>query len=81
MCIRVLHNLEDEFMSKCGEYNKYIFVNIWPITRTTCRGACREQPSRGASWVSGFVGHFFQTWPDSECSHTVQFLDSAVLRL
>ncbi len=25
--------------------------------------------------------HFVQTWPDSECSHTVQFLDSAVLRL
>ncbi len=30
--------------------------------------------------VSGLVGHFVQTWPDSECSHTVQFLDSAVLR-
>ncbi len=29
--------------------------------------------------VSGLVGHFVQTWPDSECSHTVQFLDSAVL--
>ncbi len=25
--------------------------------------------------------HFVQTWPDSECSPTVQFLDSAVLRL
>ncbi len=25
--------------------------------------------------------NFVQTWPDSECSHTVQFLDSAVLRL
>ncbi len=21
------------------------------------------------------VGHFVQIWPDSECSHTVQFLD------
>ncbi len=28
----------------------------------------------GATWVSG-LGHFVQTWPDSECSHTVQFLD------
>ncbi len=42
---------------------------------------CREQPSRGAPWVSGLFGHFVQTWPDSECSHTVQFLDSAVLGL
>ncbi len=36
---------------------------------------CREQPPCGAPWVSGLVGHFVQTWPDSECSHTVQFLD------
>ncbi len=36
---------------------------------------CREQPPRGAPWVSGLVGHFVQTWPDSECSHTVQCLD------
>ena len=42
---------------------------------------CRERPPRGAPWVSGLVGHFVQTWPDSECSHTVQFLDGAVLRL
>ncbi len=43
------------------------------ITRT--RGAW-EQPPRGAPWVSGLVGHFVQTWPDSELlSH------SAVLRL
>ncbi len=41
----------------------------------------REQPPRGTPWVSGLVRHFVQTWPDSECSHTVQFLDSAVLRL
>ncbi len=35
-----------------------------------------EQPPRGAPWVSGLVGHFVQTWPDSELlSH------SAVLRL
>ncbi len=33
--------------------------------------ACREQPPRGAPWVSGLVGHLVQTWPDSECSHTV----------
>ncbi len=44
-------------------------------------GGYREQTPRGAPWVSGLVGHFVQTWPDSECSHTVQFLDSAVLRL
>ncbi len=36
---------------------------------------CREHPPRGAPWVSGLVGHFVQTWPDSECSHTVQCLD------
>ncbi len=34
-----------------------------------------EQPPRGAPWVSGLVAHFVQTWPDSEYSHTVQFLD------
>ena len=35
-----------------------------------------EQPPRVAPWVSGLVGHFVQTWPDSELlSH------SAVLRL
>ncbi len=32
-----------------------------------------EQPPRGVPWVSGLVGHFVQTCPDSECSHTVQF--------
>ncbi len=26
-----------------------------------------------------FVGHFVQTWPDSECSHTVQYLDCSDL--
>ncbi len=36
---------------------------------------CREQPPRGAPWVSGLVGHFVQTWLDKKCSHTVQFLD------
>ncbi len=40
---------------------------------------CREQPFRGAPWVSGHVGHFVQTWPDSECSHTVQCLDCSDL--
>ncbi len=40
---------------------------------------CREQPPRGAPWESGLVGHFVQTWPDSECSHTVQFLDCSDL--
>ncbi len=34
-----------------------------------------EQAPRGAPWVSGLVGYFVQTWPDSECSHTVQCLD------
>ncbi len=34
------------------------------------------QPPRGVPWVSGLVGHFVQTWPDSKLlSH------SAVLRL
>ncbi len=38
-----------------------------------------EQPPRGALWVSDLVGHIVQTWPDSECSHTVQFLDCSDL--
>ncbi len=40
---------------------------------------CREQPPRGAPWVSGLVGYFVQNWPDSECSHTVQCLDCSDL--
>ncbi len=37
---------------------------------------CCMRAPRGAPWVSGLVGHFIQTWPDSELlSH------SAVLRL
>ncbi len=39
----------------------------------------REQPPRGPPWVSGLVGHFVQTWPDSECSHTLQCLDCSDL--
>ncbi len=39
----------------------------------------REQPPRGPPWVSGLVGHFVQTWPDSESSHTVQCLDCSDL--
>ncbi len=39
----------------------------------------REQPPRGPPWVSGLVGHFVQTWPDSECSHTMQCLDCSDL--
>ena len=38
------------------------------------RGAWKQSPL-GVPWVSGLVGHFVQTWSDSECSHTVQFLD------
>ena len=37
------------------------------------------EPPHGAPWVLGLVGHFVQTWPDSECSHTVQFLDCSDL--
>ncbi len=37
-------------------------------------GILNTNPST-APWVSGLVGHFVQTWPDSECSHTVQCLD------
>ncbi len=43
------------------------------------REGCREQPPRGAPWVSGLVGHFVQTCPDSECSHKVQCLDCSHL--
>ncbi len=56
------------------------YILLWTIFSNTLEG-CREQPPRGAPWVSGLVGHFVQTWPDRECSHTVQFLDSAVLTL
>ncbi len=48
------------------------------LTLLTLPG-CREQPPRGAPWVSGLVGHFVQTWPDSECSHAVQCLDCSDL--
>ncbi len=46
---------------------------------STVTGGCREQPPRGTPWVSGLVGHFVQTWPDSKCSHTVQCLDCSDL--
>ncbi len=61
-----------------------IFVFLFRYHRAICEvqlatltraPGCREQPPRGAPWVSGLVGHFVQTWPDGECSHTVQFLD------
>ncbi len=39
----------------------------------------REQSTRGPPWVSGLVGHYVQSWPDSECSHTVQCLDCSDL--
>ncbi len=51
------------------------------IQGATCMEGCIGQPPRDAPWVSGLVGHFVRTWPDSECSHTVQFLGSAVFRL
>ncbi len=38
------------------------------------RGAESSLPVAHPGRVSGHVGHFVQTWPDSECSHTVQFL-------
>ncbi len=41
-------------------------------------GILNTNPST-APWVSGLVGHFVQTWPDSECSHTVQCLDCSDL--
>ncbi len=50
------------------------------VLQPSSEPGCRDQPPRGAPWVSGLVGHFVLTWPNSECSHTVQFLDSAVLR-
>ncbi len=47
-------------------------AGIAGVTVRLSKYRCREQPPRGAPWVSGLVGHFVQTWPDSECSHTVQ---------
>ncbi len=53
----------------------HITVKRTPYTLNTypCRGSW-DQPPRGVPRVSGLVGHFVQTWPDSECSHTVQCL-------
>ncbi len=48
--------------------------------RTGPNQGWRGQPPRGPPWVSGLVGHFVQTWPDSECSHTVQCLDCSDLK-
>ncbi len=60
-------------------------VNAWLLSISQIAkgsntvGGWREQPPRGPPWVSGLVGHFVQTWPDSECSHTVQCLDCSDL--
>ncbi len=51
----------------------------WAYFRSTGSGGAWEQPPRGVPWVSGLVGHFVQTWLDSKCSHTVQFLDCSDL--
>ncbi len=62
------------------KYLDIVFNNGYTISqhRILVMG-CREQPPRGAPWVSGLVVHFVQTWPDSECSHTVQCLDGSDL--
>ncbi len=60
---------------KCLSLNfrcKYIHDTVVPA-------GYREQPPRGALWVSGLVGQFVQTWPDSECSRTVQCSDCSDL--
>ncbi len=61
----------------------FLFLLLRDVSRLLLSGSAllgwREQPPRGPSWVSGLVGHFVQTWPDSECSHTVQCLDCSDL--
>ncbi len=75
-CVRHELQLKSLTCSGVGTVN----LNAGMCVRDCCRtGACREQPPRGAPWVSGLVGHFVQTWPDSECSHTVQCLDCSDL--
>ncbi len=58
-----------EYLVTCIR-NVETFINIF---------GWREQPPRGPPWVSGLVGHFVLTWPDSERSHTVQCLDCSDL--
>ncbi len=41
-------------------------------TAPTLTWGAWEQPPRGAPWISCLIGHFVQTWPDSELlSHRV----------
>ncbi len=49
-------------------------VHVYSLSGFNGLWGAWEQPPRGTPWVSGLVGHFVLTWPDSECSHTVQFL-------
>ncbi len=64
-------------------WKRYSYSSLASAMNCFCNFICGwgawEQPPRGAPWVSGLVAHFVQTWPDSECSHTVQFLGCSEL--
>ncbi len=60
-----------------GELWRWSATKWWVFP--TAGWGCRELPPCGAPWVSGLVGHCVQTWPDSECSHTLQYLDCSDL--
>ncbi len=63
-----------------SKINCFVLLDISCLNGVDVRyNGCREQPPRSAPWESGLVGHFVQTWPDSECSHTVQCLDCSDL--
>ena len=64
-----------EYLREGRGIDKDIELPFNMVGRSKYTVGCREHPPHGAPWVSGLVGHFVQTWPDSECSHTVQFSD------
>ncbi len=72
-----------EFLSQWSSQGITLFgfLEIFLIFFSPLPSGCREQPPRGAPWVSGLVGHFVQTWLDNECSHTVQFSDCRAITL
>ncbi len=52
-------------------------LHSWLLCSVWRRGAS-EQPPHGTPWVLGLVGHFVQTWPDIECSHTAELFDCSL---
>ncbi len=46
----------------------------WKYFCQDCLEGCIRTASPLRTLSIGLVGHFVQTWPDSKCSHTVQYL-------